>query len=163
MSKYVFFLIFIELLIVTWIDLKKKIISNKWVIFNFLFFLCLCLTPNLIISKEHFYYPAFSILIGFFLYLLNIAGAGDSKYLSSLFLLIPDKLHWLFFETLLESTAVMGTVFLILKIGKNFAAFKSYFLSRYWIGIRDKIKSEFSYAPVILFSWIILGWKIWSH
>ncbi len=161
MNKIIFLIILIQLVVVAWIDVKTKLISNYWFVFNLLLFLCIWITSDLLVSWQNFYFPIGVIGFGFVFYLLKIMGAGDSKYLASLFLLIPYSFHWLFFEVIIQVTMLMGSVFLTLKLLRDFQEFKAYFLTRYWSALRSKIKSEFSFAPVILFSWILLGWKIW--
>ncbi len=88
-------------------------------------------------------------------------GAGDSKFLASLFLIIPPEFHLPFFEKLVVSTILVGTILFSYKVYKNSFELKAYFISRYWEGIRKTLKSRFSYAPVIFLAWVILGFKIW--
>jgi prepilin peptidase CpaA len=107
-------------------------------------------------------FPLGFIGIGFLLYLLNIMGAGDSKFLASLFLIIPLEFHLLFFEKLVISTVITGSVLITFKVFKNASTLKSYFISQYWKGIRDILKSRFSYAPVICVAWILLGFNLWN-
>lgn len=153
-----------ELLIVGWIDFKTRKISNKWIFFNaglavLLHFLVKDLYP---FSWEILIIPAAFIFIGFFLYLINVMGAGDSKFLASLFLVIPPEFHLMFFEKLVLSTVITGATLLMLQILRNGSTLKAYFISRYWAGIKDAIRSRFSYAPVIVVAWILLGFNLWK-
>lgn len=87
-------------------------------------------------------------------------GAGDSKYLATLFLLIPVEYHLLFLEKLILSTIVTGMIFLILKIIRSRKILGTYLIAGHWSGIKHLIKSRFSFAPVILLAWIFLGLEI---
>ena len=163
MIPIIFGIILAELLCVAGIDLKTQKISNKWALLN----IVLSIAFHVIFSSlypfswEIFLFPVGFIVIGFFLFLLNIMGAGDSKYLASLFLIIPAEFHLLFFEKLLLATIFIGAVLLTFKVLKNFSQVKAYFISRYWAGIKQLIKSRFSYAPVILIAWLLLGGELW--
>lgn len=159
----VFGLIFFQLLVVAWIDLKTHKISNRWAFLNIGLSIVfhIFLQSYYPLTWEILIFPLGFLVIGFFLFLLNIMGAGDSKYLASLFLLIPLELHLVFFERLLLSTILVGALLLSLKIIKHFTQLRAYFINRYWSGIKGIIKSRFSYAPVILVAWIILGVSLW--
>ena len=159
MIGWVYILILIELVIVSWIDIRIKKISNLW------FFINLGISLALYFLYPDYYYFTWTILIfplgwilaGFVLFLLGIMGAGDSKFLASLFLLIPLEHQSLMFEKVLYSTLVVGFVMLTLKISKDFKNIKAYALSAYWQGFKESIRSNFSFAPVILLAWILLG------
>ena len=159
-----FVLVLIELLIVGWIDLKTEKISNKWVLFNIFLSLIFHLSLKHLypFSPEILIFPSGFIVIGFILYLMNIMGAGDSKFLASLFLIIPLNYHWLFFEKLVMSTIVTGACLLVFRVIKNRSTLKAFYVSHYWAGIKEKLRSRFSYAPVIGLAWILLGITIWK-
>lgn len=161
---FVFSLILLELLAVGWIDLKTKKISNKWIFVNLLASLILHVFVSSLypLSWEVLIFPVGFIAIGFFLFLVNVMGAGDSKFLASLFLIIPLEYQIMFFEKLVVSTVLTGSVLLIYKIITNIDKIKAYLLSRYWIGIKEVIKSRFSYAPVVTVAWILLGFNLWK-
>jgi prepilin peptidase CpaA len=164
LKLWVFLLILVELLLVAWFDIRTKKISNRWVLGNLLF------APVLYVLLPETYpwdwtvliFPVGCILVGFFLFLLGIMGAGDSKYLASLFLITPPDLHMFLFTQLINSTAIVGFVFLSLKIAKDFQKIRAYALSAYWQGLKETIRSHFSYAPVILMAWLLVGYKIWK-
>lgn len=164
MIPAVFGLILAELISVSWIDLKTQKISNKWLLVNILFAIILYLgfRDTYQFHWEIFIVPLGFIVVGFLLFIVNVMGAGDSKYLASLFLLIPSELHFPFFEKILLTTIFVGGIFLIYKIVKNFPQFRAYLVSRYWSGIRSIIKSRISYAPVILLAWMLLGVDLWK-
>ena len=164
MNMIVFGLVLAELLAVAWIDLQTKKISNYWPLINLVVavLLYIFMRDVYVLDWEVLIFPIGFIIIGFFLFLAHVMGAGDSKYIASLFLLVPTEYHFIFFEKLLSVTIVVGAVFLCFKIVRNFHQFRAYFLSRYWGGIKDLIKSRFSYAPVILIAWILLGVGQWK-
>lgn len=163
MNSLIFILILIQLAIVSWIDIKTKKISNLWFLFNLL-----------MAVGFHFIYPQYYpwvwtalifpigwIIIGFILFLLGIMGAGDSKYLASLFLVIPVEQQAVLFEKIIISTLIVGFATLAIKVAKDFQKIKAYAISTYWVGLKDSIKSHFSYAPVIFLAWILLGVEQW--
>lgn len=158
-----FTLVLFQLLVVGWIDFKTKKISNRWVLFNLVWALGLYLGWNGLypFNWEIFIFPVSFVFIGFFLYLIKIMGAGDSKYLASLFLIVPLEFHMLFFEKLLIATICTGAILLTYRILKNGAKLKAYLINHYWEGIRLTLQSRFSYAPVIFLAWVMLGFDIW--
>ena len=105
--------------------------------------------------------PVATIIVGFFLFLAHIMGAGDSKYLASLFLLLPWALQLKFFENVLLSTILVGGILLVTKVIMSFNKLKGYALSLYFKGILQEIRSRFSYAPVLLLAWLLLGKELW--
>jgi prepilin peptidase CpaA len=159
----IFALVTLELLIVGWIDLKTEKISNKWVLANVLLAVIFHMAfPSIYpFTWEVFLFPLGMIGVGFILYLLNIMGAGDSKFLASLFLIIPTELHLLFFEKLVLSTIVTGTCLLFFRIIKQGSTLRAYLISRHYAGIKQTLRSRFSYAPVITVAWILLGLGLW--
>ncbi|MFP5386467.1 MAG: prepilin peptidase [Bacteriovoracia bacterium] len=160
----VFALIMVELLVVGWIDLKTCKISNRWVVANFLISIGLHMAFRDVypLTWETLIFPLGFIAIGFILYLLNIMGAGDSKFLASLFLIIPLQYHLMFFEKLVLSTVAVGATMLMFRIMRNARTLKAYYLSRYWAGIKDTLRSRFSYAPVICVAWMLMGFILWK-
>lgn len=163
MSLWIFYLLLAELLVVSWIDITKKKISNFWFLVN----LALSLTFHFMFPESYpweweiLIFPVGWIVLGFFLFLFNIMGAGDSKYLASLFLIIPLELHGPMFEKIVYSTLVVGLMMLTFKIAKDFQKIKAYAVITYWKGLVESLRSNFSYAPVILLAWILLGVQRW--
>src|SRR5688572_25711955 len=95
MIGWIFNMILIELVIVSWIDIKIKKISNIWFFVNLAISIALhFLFPTLYPWEwATLLFPVGWIVAGFGLFLMGIMGAGDSKYLASLFLLIPLHLQ----------------------------------------------------------------------
>lgn len=161
--SFIFGVILLELLVVGWIDFKTEKISNKWIAVNLVLSVLLhSLFSNLYpVSWEALIFPLGFVVIGFLLFHLKIMGAGDSKFLASLFLIIPLEYQLLFFEKLIISTILTGAILLTYKLISKRDKLKAYFLSRYWDGIKETIKSRFSYAPVVTLAWILLGFHLW--
>lgn len=163
MSTWIYFLILVQLCMVSIIDIKIKKISNLWFVFN----LVLAIAFHFIYPDSYpwefavLVFPLGWIVVGFVLFLLNLMGAGDSKYLASLFLIIPVEQQAVMFEKLIYSTIIVGSVFLTLKIFKDFQKIKAYALSAYWVGLKESIRSKFSYGPVVLLAWLLLGVSLW--
>lgn len=164
LNSLIFFIILAELLIVAWVDIKIKKIFNYW------FFINSALSIGLHYFLPEYYPMSWEILIvpigwivfGFLLFLLGIMGAGDSKYLASLFLVVPLERHFSFLEHILIATFWVAGFILLINIIRNFRDFKAYTISAYWIGIKNKLKSSFSYAPVILLAWLLEGLSLWK-
>jgi prepilin peptidase CpaA len=163
MNGTIFSVIAIELLIVAWFDLKKKKISNLWPLFN------LALAIVFFVSFPTLYQWDYSLLLfplgfivgGFILFLMDIMGAGDSKYLASLFVVIPLDHQYLYFQKLVMMTLVVGSLLLLRSLISNYEKIRAYFNSHYWRGFKDIIRSRFSYAPVMLLAWLLLGASEW--
>lgn len=164
MNTIIFFLILLELIYVGWSDIKNKKISNYWIFVNVglsLVFYSFLPDPYLL-SWGILLFPACFIVMGFLLFLLKIMGAGDSKFLASLFLVIPTEFHILFFEKLIQATLFTGLILLTVKIFNQRNMIKAYLINRHWSGMRDLMKSNFSYAPVVVISWLLVGFDIWK-
>jgi len=160
---FVYCLILFELFTVAWIDFRTEKISNKWILVNLIGSVILHLTLGsyYLLSWEIIIFPLGFILFGFLLFLINVMGAGDSKFLASLFLLIPLALHTLFFEKLVLATLVTGLILFLYRIAKNGSKLKAFLHSHHWQGVKETLQSRFSYAPVILLAWLVLGAELW--
>jgi prepilin peptidase CpaA len=163
MSMLIYIFITIQLIFVSWYDLKYQLISNKWHLVNALACgILYYLFPEMYHLKfQVLLFPAGLILGGFFLFLLGIMGAGDSKYLASLFLIIPLEYHLPFFEMLVLGTLCVGGILLSWKVLRNGRLLRAYVWSRHWQAVQDLVKSHFSYAPVILLAWVFIGLREW--
>jgi prepilin peptidase CpaA len=163
MISWIYWLILTQLIFVSIIDVKIKKISNLWFLANLL----LGFTFHFLYPEAYpwdlavLVFPIGWIIIGFLLFVLGIMGAGDSKYLASLFLVIPVEQQAIMLEKIIYSTLIVGFIFLTFKIAKDFQKIKAYALSTYWQGLKESVRSRFSYAPVILLAWILLGVGQW--
>ncbi len=159
-----FIFLSIELLIISYIDLKERKISNYWSILNLLAFLiCLFVYPNIYeFSLNTFFYPFAWLFVGFFLFALKVMGGGDSKFLFSFFLMIPENFHEPFLMKLIYSTVVVGLFLLIFNTIRKFDILSVAVMTKDTSQIKRVYGTKFSFAPVIALSWMIFGWEIRS-
>lgn len=162
MNPWLFGSLLVELLIISYIDIRTKKISNLWMLLNIVVFIVLQAFSGEWPPGAHFIFPAGMIIVGFVLFAFHIMGAGDSKYLASLFLLVPTPDHMLFMEKLLTVTIFVGTILLTMKFVKKAAKIRAYIMTFYLKALKDEISSRFSYAPVILVAWILFGATLWQ-
>ena len=152
--------LFIELVVVTYFDLKVSKIFNTWAILN------LCLFPVLLILFKETYefgpgtflIPFTWIIVGFIFFKLNIMGAGDSKYLSSFFLLIPPSLQETMLIDLVFVTIIVGAPLLLYNLYRNIDGIVLGLKMRNYAVLKKYFGKKFTYAPAILaaFLWFIV-------
>ena len=155
-----FIFLSIELLIISYLDIKYKKISNSE-------FFSSTLTPVVYptiykFSLETFFYPFAWLFVGFFLFALKIMGGGDSKFLFSFFLLVPESYHEPFLMKLIYATVIVGLSLLIFNTFRKFDTLKLAFMTRDISQIKRVYGTKFTFAPVIALSWMIFGWEIRS-
>ena len=157
----VYLFIAIQLLFVAYIDFKSKKISNLWMVINFIFFVVLTLIfPDIYKwSFLVFLFPAAFLFVGFVLFLMNIMGGGDSKYLSSLYLLVPLHFQETTFTYLLYATVLVGSTLLVFNTLKYLDIIVIHFRMRDIAGIKRIFGKKFTYAPVIFIAWMWFGWQ----
>lgn len=164
LSLYLFLLI--QLTFVSYGDLKTKKIPNLWSLLNIVIFIVfLFVWKDLYIFEFNtFFYSIAFFVVGFGLFFLNIMGGGDSKYLASLFLMVPAKFHYNYLEILLTVTVFVGTFFLVFNTFSKFSEFKRILFIKDWKSFKNIYGKKFSFAPVILISWLIFGYyvQIWK-
>ncbi len=156
---YIF--ITLQLFVVTYFDFKARKISNLWIVLNIIVYLFLLFNfpREYPLVPEHFIFPLGCLIIGFLFFLIKIMDAGDSKYLFSLFLLINKEYQFTFFKCLLFSTAIVGSILLLLHGIRNFDKIKRAILLMDFGQLKGVFGSKFIYAPIILISWVGFGWK----
>jgi prepilin peptidase CpaA len=166
MPWYIYSLVFVELAFVAWIDFKTSIISNYWFLVNILAFVLFSIfLPDVyVFSIKNFFLPLAFIFVGYMLFTLNIMGAGDSKYLFSLFILIPYESQDYMLYTLIYSTVVVGVMSFFINIYQNSKKLKLAFENKNVELIKGIFGKKFTYAPVILLSWIWFGFlvRVWE-
>ncbi len=157
----VYLFISIQLLFVAYIDFKTKKISNVWMLINFIFFVVLTFVfpQSYDWSIQVFIFPMAFLFVGFSLFMLNIMGGGDSKYLSSLYLLVPLEHQESTFVYLLYATILVGSTLLLFNILKNLDIIILHFRMRDIAGIKRIFGKKFTYAPVIFIAWMWFGWQ----
>ena len=160
----IYFLGLIQLFIISWIDLKTQKIRNWWILVNVLIYiLCLFIFPNSYsLDLATWLYPLGFVLLGFPLFLLGIMGAGDSKYLGGLFLIVPVGFQHDLFMKLLGSTILCALILFSIRAIKHHALILWVFKTGQWHELKQLKGSRFSYAPVILLSWAWLAVDIFS-
>lgn len=162
MSGILFSFFAIELLVVAYGDVKEKKIFNIWSLLNLLFFAILCFAfPDLYsFHIKTFLFPLVIFATGFVLFLLKIMGGGDTKFLSTFFLVVPYGLHERLFILLMYSTCIIGAFILVTNTASNFSEIVKYARLGSYKEVKKYFGSKFSFAPVILIAWIWLGWSI---
>ena len=156
----VFIFLSIQLLVVAYTDFKTKKISNIWFVINFLFFCIL----SFIFPKIYFWqlntfiFSLVFLMVGFVLYWMKIMGGGDSKYLSSFYLLIPSANQDAVFLYLLYTTIIVGSSLLLFNALQNFDKLLIMFRMHDLSGIKKIFGTKFTYAPVIFIAWMWFGW-----
>jgi len=158
-KQLIFTIMTIQLSIVTWVDIYQRKISNYWMLVNLILGISLHLwLPELYPwSWTLLGYLTGWFVIGFSFFYVGIMGAGDSKYLASLFLITPTLLRWEFLEKIVYSTLVFAMIMLMITMVRNFAKFKAFFFTGAWHGFKQLMGNKFSYAPVILLAWLVSG------
>ncbi len=159
-STYIFVLV--QLVPVSYLDIKTKKIANFWPVLNILAYLFnLYLFPDQYpLIFTHFLYSIGFLVIGFMLFLMKIMGPGDAKYLASIFLLIVDNLQATFFFQIIYLTILAGSILLIFHAILNFDKIKKAIMISNFGEIKGIFGTKFTYAPIILISWMGFGWKI---
>ena len=160
----VFLFISIQLLLVAYVDFKTTKISNVWSFANIIvFFVLSFLYPQVYIwSWDVLLFPVAFLLVGFVLFVMNIMGGGDSKYLSSLYLLVPLGFQDAVFLYLLYTTVIVGSTLLLFNALKNFDQIVVMLKTGDIVGIKKIFGKKFTYAPVIFIAWMWFGWQNYS-
>jgi len=160
----VFIFISIQLLVVAYVDFKTSKISNVWMIINFfLFCLLTFLYPkNYVWHISALLFPLAFLFVGFILFIMNIMGGGDSKYLSSLYMLVPINFQDTVFVYLLYTTVIVGSSLLLFNALKNLDNILFLVKIGDINGIKKIFGKKFTYAPVIFIAWMWFGWQNYS-
>lgn len=162
----VYISVLIELLIISFQDVLNKKIYNYWIVLNFVaaaIVICLCCFLKnhcAYFSFSHILIPAVFFIVGFILFAARIVGAGDIKLILSVMLLTPTMFHEKFLISLLLSTILTGGLFFITTTIKKSKTILELILEKRFSGIVLIYGTKVSFAPIILLSWMILGWKV---
>ena len=162
LSIYLFLIL--QLMIVSYVDIKIKKISNYWVLFNILIFtLFIFLFPGHYQFIFKTFILSFSLLVvGFVLFKLKIMGAGDSKYLSSFYLLIPLALQKEVLVYCLYSIMVAGCLILVFNTIRNFDKIIRAVKQSNMREITGIYGSKIPLIPVVFLSWMWFGIDFWE-
>ncbi len=157
----VFIFISIQLLVVAYVDFKTRKISNVWILINFIFFCVLTfLFPKIYVWKiGALLFSLAFLFVGFALFIMNIMGGGDSKYLASFYLLVPLQFQENVFLHLLYTTVIVGSSLLLFNALKNFDNIILLVKIGDINGIKKIFGKKFTYAPVIFIAWMWFGWE----
>ncbi len=163
LTVYIFLLI--ELIAVSYVDILHRKISNYWVIVNVLTFVTLLIiSPQIyLLSISTFFYSFVFLVVGFILFIFNIMGGGDSKFLFSVYLLIPVYLQESAFLNLIYSTLFIGGILLITNIVRNRQQIKFAIKYKDMGKLKIVIGRKFAFSPVVLISWIVFGWENYKY
>src|SRR5690554_2682257 len=158
----VYLFVLIELLAVSYGDIKTKKIPNFWSILNlFVFIVLLFVAPHhYSFEWQTFIFSIAFLVVGFALFLLKIMGGGDTKFLFTFFLLLPISMQEETFYYLLLSTLIIGGVFFLYNTLKNFGVIWESFRVGNIQAVKSCYGTKFSFAPVILVAWVWVGWTL---
>lgn len=161
MSSFTLIILFllVNIVVVAAFDLKTRIISNYWSVSNLVFCLVFFfLFPDYFDrSFQHFQIPLAFFVVTFILFAMKIMGGGDSKYFSTLFLIIPTLIQMAFLHKLIILTAVVGFIFLLINIVKRRNLVKMELLTGQFKSLYFKLGSKVPYAPIAALAWI---WQV---
>ena len=160
MPIYLYWFLAFQLILVSLIDIKYKKISNTWFFINILLFCTfLWVFPDQYsLNLMAFKYSIGFLVVGIALFALKVMGAGDSKFLASFFLLIPQNLQFDYFLYLIYVTIFVSSLLFLMNILKNFDRMKKAVVFLQPSGIKDLMGKKFTYAPIILVAWLGMGW-----
>ena len=159
LSLYIFLLI--ELSFVAFLDFKYRVIKNYWSVINLIIALVLFVSQSSLypFSLGTFQFSIAFFIVGFLLYLLNVMGGGDSKFLATFFLLIPLNQQEAVFYYLLLITIIIGLAFFLKNIIINFEKLINGLKMKNKQMVKECFGTKFPYAPVIWVTWIWMGIK----
>lgn len=159
MPLAIYLLVLIELIVVSFLDLKTRKISNKWSLLNLVLFLIFVflLKDIYTLSWETVFYSLSFFFVGFLLFAMKIMGGGDAKLLASLYLLIPARVQEESFMLLIYSTILIGGGILSYKIWIQRDQLKLAFFTQDYSKFRIILGKKFPFSPVILLAWISWG------
>ncbi len=144
------------------IDFKTRKINNYWSLFNLVFtvLLFILLPQHYQLSYQHFFIPVLIFVMGFFLYFIKVAGAGDVKFLSTFLLALPYEFQLLFVNKLIVTTIVFAVTVIAIKIAMQFRLVIDALLSRNLQALKSVILgSKFAYSPVLFFNLLLVIWE----
>ena len=164
MSGIIYSYLLVEILVVSYFDIKNKTISNLWSLIHLVLYglLFVFVPQDYFFGWNSFIHPVSFFVVGYILYLWDIMGAGDVKYITTLILLIPGKLHYFYIEKIIEVTILFSLLILILNFLNNSKGIIIKIKERRFKEIFSFFGNKFSFAPVLLLTWFVFGWKIWN-
>ena len=127
---------------------------------NLIFFIiCLFVFPDSYpLEFSSFFIPLVIFIVSFILFALKVMGAGDSKYLTTFYLMVPVAGQEDSFWYLTVSTIAIGGIFFLVNISRNIDKIIMSFKTANMHGIKQIFGTRFSFAPVVLVAWVWFGW-----
>lgn len=161
----VYLYVLVNLIFVSYGDIKTQKIPNMWSVLNIIVFVILLIIypEHYKISFDTFFFSIVFLIVGFVLFLLKIMGGGDSKFLFTFFLVVPLSAHFVTLYALIISTVMIGSFMFITNMVKNFEKIKESIMIKDHKSLKECFGTKFSYAPVILISWLFVGWYLSEH
>ena len=159
MSLALYAYILIELIAVSWGDIKWRQIPNSWALLNFFVFVVLVFFGHGF-SLLSFVYPLVFLSLGFLLFILNIMGGGDSKFLASFILLIPQERQEPFLIILLYTVILCAGSILCYNSFRNARTLLFILGTKEWSKLDQIYGKKIPFAPIILFAWLGFGYTI---
>ncbi len=138
----IYFFLFIELLVVSYFDLKYKIIKNEWAILNLVITLVMYIffqDYRWMDFFENGMIPIICLFLGMIFFYVKIMGAGDSKYLFSFLFMHTKDIQSEIVFSILIAMMIIGIIIYVLKL--------------FYFPLPNKIP----FAPIILLGWLIWG------
>lgn len=159
----VYLFLFVELALVSYLDIKYRKIKNIWSLLNIIVAIILFgLYPQSYpLSVEMFQFAMVFIVVGFGLFMLKIMGGGDSKFLATFFLLVPLDYQEIVFYYLLIFTIIIGVIKFFHSVITNYSKLVEGFQTKNMVMIKSCFGTKFAYAPVIFLTWVWMGWILY--
>lgn len=162
MSLLWFVFLLIELSLVSWLDFKYRKITNPWSAIN----IVLWIVSSWFwwgFSWQALLWPAAVLFLGFMLFAVNIAGAGDVKFFSTFTLLLPPSMQgdWLF--VLMYSSAAVGLLIIVKNAIKNRRSILQWMWERHTPFFSLLVGGKTILAPVAWMAWVIWGYLLFLH
>ncbi len=156
--------LFIELIVVAYYDFKNKQVLNIWSLLNILLYIVFLIIFSDIytLTIKALIIPVTWIILGFILYKWNIMGAGDSKYLCTFFLLIPQTIQMEMLTSLAYGTLLIGLPLLTFNFCKNAKVIIILLRTKNYLSLKEYFGEKITYVPVVLLSYILFIIKIYK-
>jgi len=161
MPGSVYLFILLQTIIVATIDLKTRKISNSWSLFNIIFYFLgiFFLSTTYMFSWESWAFPVGIFILGFGLYYLKIMGGGDSKFMATIFVVIPPAYHEQLAMNLIMTTIVCAGAIFLFNFFRNVKKIKNAVLLNELFLLKGIWGKKFPFAPIISLSVGLLGWQ----
>lgn len=146
-----------ELFTISIFDFKNRKIPNFWHLINVVLFLFFINSnPEIYSISIRTIVPSLLVIIlGIILFKFKIMGAGDSKLLASLLILIPISSQSEFIESILYGTLFVAAPRFLYNCLRNWKKISMSIILKESIFIKGTFGDKIPFAPIILISWIL--------